>query len=259
MPPTASKKGHSAKASSKSDRRSVSRHSTPVSALTETSPPTPVTHTPSGTQQTMARETPYLKTSTAALISSDPSIEALIDKSNASTSKAGDPPSSRDLAALVDKIGNSVNKFMSKRGEVCDRSMRQLVQRRKERAQVEREQEAARVEAERAKIKREEEERRKEKKNAGKKRSHDDMEIDEEDDTSDKKEKRDSLPNVGAHGLARQDGVGVHQGECTFFLTWRAARQQAAAATRWKRSNVDRCMCEVQRLHMRTFTRSFVA
>ncbi|KAK4503928.1 hypothetical protein PRZ48_004843 [Zasmidium cellare] len=211
MPPTASKKGTQGKSSKQSDRRSASRHSTPVSALTDTSPPTPRTATPStNTGASMATETAYLHTSTAALISSEPSIEALIDKTNASGSKPGDPPVARDLQGLHDKIRDSVNRFMTKRGEVCDRSMRQLVQRRKERAQVEREQEAARAEAERAKIKREEDDKRKEKKTPSKKRSHDEMDIDEDAET---KVKKESLPNVGAHGLARQDGVGVDQGQ----------------------------------------------
>lgn len=106
---------------------------------------------------------------------------------------------------------------MTKRGEVCDRSMRQLVQRRKERAQVEREQEAARAEAERAKIKREEDDKRKEKKTASKKRNHDEMDVDEDAETKTKKE---SLPDVGAHGLARQDGVGVNQGKSFIHLIY---------------------------------------
>lgn len=156
----------------------------------------------------MASETPYLHTSTAALISSEPSIEALIEKTS-SSGKQGDPPVARDLHGLHDKIRDSVNRFMTKRGEVCDRSMRQLVQRRKERAQEEREREAQRAEAERAKIKREEDDKRKEKKTPSKKRSHDEMDIDEDPEV---KAKRESLPNVGAHGVARQDGVGVHQG-----------------------------------------------
>jgi hypothetical protein len=159
----------------------------------------------------MARETAYLQTSTAALISTEPSIEALIEKSNASVAKSGDPPGARELHVLHDKIRDTVNRFMFKRGEVCDRSMRQLVQKRKERAVAEQEYEAARAEEERVKVKREEDERRKEKKNPGKKRSHDEMELDEE--SQERKEQRESLPSVGAHGLARQDGVGVNQGE----------------------------------------------
>lgn len=165
-----------------------------------------------------------MKTQVAALVNSDPSIEELIEKSHASISKPGDPPTARHLHELHDKIAATVNKFMSKRGEVCDRSMRQLVQRRKERLQEEREQQAAR-EVERARMKKEEEraarkEREKEKdktdKTPSKKRTHDEMDVDADDadaDEKERKEQRASLPSVGAHGVARQDGVGVHQGE----------------------------------------------
>lgn len=231
MPPAASKKGTQGKSSKQSDRRSASRHSTPVSALTDTAPPTPRTATPStNTGASMATETPYLHTSTAALISAEPSIEALIDKTNASGSKPGDPPVARDLHGLHDKIRDSVNRFMTKRGEVCDRSMRQLVQRRKERAQIEREQEAARAEAERAKIKREEDDKRKEKKTASKKRNHDEMDVDEDAETKTKKE---SLPDVGAHGLARQDGVGVNQGKSDLFTSNVHVTVGTACDKRW--------------------------
>lgn len=164
----------------------------------------------------MPKETLYLKTSTAALISSEPSIELLIEKSSASVAKQGDPPVGRDLRVLHDTIKESINKFMGKRGEVCDRSMRLLVQRRKERAQVEQEQEAARAEEERVRVKREDDERRKPKKAMSKKRSHDEMDVDGE--SQDRKEQRESLPSVGAHGVARQDGVGVHQGELSPVL-----------------------------------------
>ncbi|USW53765.1 Putative histone acetyltransferase subunit 3 [Septoria linicola] len=202
----ASKKGTQGKATSATNRnahrRSSSRQTTP---LTEAST-TPATATPSAKDAPSATMTPYLKTSTAALISSDPSIEALIDRSNASVARPGDPPTVRELRMLHDTIRDTVNRFMSKRGEVCDRSMRQLVQRRKERLQEEREQEAAR-DAERARVKREEERAAKKEKNSSKKRSADEMDVD-----GDEKERKEALPSVGAHGLARQDGVGVHQG-----------------------------------------------
>ena len=213
MAPSASRKGTQARASR---ARSSSRHSTP---LTDASPHTPPPATPSttgGSTTTLPKETPYTHTSTAALISTEASIETLIDKSNGSASKAGDPPGARDLHILHDKIQDTVNRIMTKRGEVCDRSMRQLAQRRKERQQMEREQEAARAEEERAKVKREEEEKKKEKRAPSKKRSHDEMDLDE--DVKEKNDHPDGLPSVGAHGLARQDGVGVHEGQY-FFST----------------------------------------
>lgn len=205
MPATASKKG--SKSGGGREQRSTSRHSTPVSALTDTTaPPTPVMATPT-TSVTMPRETAYLHTSTAALISQDPSIEAMID--GKSSSKPGDSPSSRDLHALHDRIRDSVNKFMSKRSEICDRSLRQLMQKRKERIQAEQEEEIARQQNEAARIKREDEDtERKKTKKPSKKRSHDEMDVDQDN------EKKESLPSVGIHGPARQDGVGVHEGEC---------------------------------------------
>lgn len=128
------------------------------------------------------------------------------------------------MHALHGKIKETINKFMTRRGEVCDRSMRQLAQKRKERIAMEREQEASRAAAEdAARVKREKEEEsekereRKEKKKSksagsGKKRSADEMELDVEE--GERQEQKDALPNVGAHGIARQDGVGVNEGEC---------------------------------------------
>nr|POE59268.1 hypothetical protein CFP56_24537 [Quercus suber] len=208
MPPTSTKKG--AKSAGAREQRSSSRHSTPVSALTDTTaPPTPVMATPTSTAN-MPRETAYLHTSTAALISQDPSIETMID--GKSGSKPGDPPSSRDLHALHDKIRDTVNKFMSKRSETCDRSLRLLMQKRKERIQAEQEEEIARQQDEAARVKREDEDvERKKVKKPSKKRSHDEMDVDEDEEKM--KKKKESLPSVGAHGPARQDGVGLHEGE----------------------------------------------
>jgi len=90
--------------------------------------------------------------------------------------------------------------------------MRQLVQKRKERLQAEREAEAER-EAQELIIKKEQEdsERRKVKKEKAlsKKRSRDEVEVDAEEEQA---RRRESLPSTGAHGLARQDGLDLHQG-----------------------------------------------
>lgn len=144
-------------------------------------------------------------------MSSEPSIDTLI---SGTSSKNSDPPTAKELHSLHDKIRDTVNKFMGNRGVVCDRSMRQLVQRRKERLQLEREQEAERQAREQAaKREQEESERKKAKKEKtlAKKRSHDEMELDAAE-SEERKQKKESLPSVGAHGLARQDGVGVHEG-----------------------------------------------
>lgn len=224
MAPTASKKGTRNTAR---DRRSSSRQSTPLSALGDTAPPTPQAATPQSAIATpsIPKETGYIHTPTAALVSHDDTISALIEKANGSiANKSADPPSARELHALHGKIKETINKFMTRRGEVCDRSMRQLAQKRKERIAMEREQEASRAAAEdAARVKREKEEEsekereRKEKKKSksagsGKKRSADEMELDVEE--GERQEQKDALPNVGAHGIARQDGVGVNEGEC---------------------------------------------
>ena len=128
-----------------------------------------------------------------------------------SSNSSKDPPSGKELHALHDRIGNTINKVMVKRGEACDRSMRQLAQKRKERIALEREQELA-EEAKRIK---------REKKEKGRKRTAEEME--EEGATPGVSEGgegggKTGLPSVGAHGVARQDGVGVHEGKQSVSL-----------------------------------------
>lgn len=181
------------------DRRSSSRHSTPLTDTT--APPTPLASTPSATSQpapTLPRETPYLKTPTASLISSDLSLDTLIDRAHSPSLKPHDPPLARDLHTLHDKIRDNLLKSLAKRGETCERNLRAVVQKRKERVQVEREQEAAA--AQRVKQERDG-------KKVGQKRSREEAE-----GIADGEGKKESVPAAGAHRLARQDGVGVHEG-----------------------------------------------
>ncbi|KAI7252390.1 hypothetical protein KC335_g15759 [Hortaea werneckii] len=237
MPSAASKNKPSGSRSTNRDRRSSSRHSTPVSALTEstTAPPTPLQSTPSApaasanapSQPNIPRETAYLHTVTASLLpprgEGHHDIEQLIQ--GTSSRGGAEPPTAKELHGLHDRIRDSVGKPMAKRGEACDRSMRQLVQKRKDRQQREREADADREAQEQvrkrekndagAKRERDQErgDREKVKKEVklSRKRSHDEMEMDEEG-SEERKEKRESVPSVGAHGVARQDGVGVHDG-----------------------------------------------
>ena len=188
------------------DRTSNSRHSTPLSNIGDKTPATAQTATsPNATApvtQSLSTETAYSLTPTSALVSSDPSIETLINNANASN-KLGDPPSAKDLHTLHDKISEGTSQIMGRRGDACDRSMRQLAQRRKD---------LYREAEERARI--EELERKKEKtKKLSKKRIHDDVEIDANEEENLRREKMEALPSVGAHGIARQDGIGVHEGE----------------------------------------------
>ena len=143
-------------------------------------------------------------------MSGEQSIDALINSSGKALNGA-DPPSAKELQSLYDSIKNTIMKTMNKRGEVCDRSMRQLAQKRKERIAMEREQEAARAEEEAKRAKAE-------RKKVGKKRTADEMEGLErtkKEDTEDVEEQKGGMPDVGARGVARQDGVGLGEGEST--------------------------------------------
>lgn len=178
-------------------RRSRSRATTPISPTTEDS---------SAPSQTVG-ESAYLHAPLSGLLVPNAvSIESLIEKHS---SDSPNPPSAASLHALHDGITMSVLSHVERRGEICDSSMRQLVRRRKDRLDAER----ARDEQERA-----DEERRKRevKKIATKKRDREQMESDSRP------------PAVGAHGLARQDGVDVHEG--TPPPTSPAAQLAAASA-----------------------------
>ena len=179
-----------------------------MSALTDTAPGTPLAATPSNTSQPalhIPKETPYLHTPTANLISADLDLHTLIEKSHPPSLKPHDPPTARELHTLHDKIRDNVLKSMEKRGETCERNLRAVVQKRKESAQAEREREAA-EQAAAVRIKKERDDGSGKSKKTGQKRSH------AESEGSDDK-KRESVPSVGEHMVARQDGVGVHEGE----------------------------------------------
>ena len=165
------------------EHQSRSRNTTPLSSSTEisTNLPPPV---PTG-------ESAYLNTPLSSLlVPQNISIEALIDRNS---SNGSTPPSASSLNSLHEGIVSQILGHVTARGQVCDRSMRELAKKRKERLEAERERdERERIEEERKK--------REVKKLIGKKREREDA----EDETR--------PPTVGAHGLARQDGVDVHQG-----------------------------------------------
>lgn len=158
----------------------------------------------------MPKETAYIHTQTAALVSGEQSIDAMINNSSSAKGTSGaDPPSAKELQGIYDSIKSTIMKTMNKRGEVCDRSMRQLAQKRKERIAMEREQEAARAEEEAKRAKAE-------RKKVGKKRNADEMEGVEKtkkEEAEDAEEEKGGMPDVGVRGVARQDGVGLGEGE----------------------------------------------
>lgn len=160
------------------DRRSRSRNTTPLSSGPESSPAPPQ----------LTGESPYLRTNLSSLlVPHNSSIENLIDRYS---SGGNQPPSASSLNAIHDGVQNQVLVHVTNRGTACDRAMRELARKRKERIEAERH----RDERERL----DEERRKREKKMNSKKRDREEM----EDETR--------PPAVGAHGLARQDGVDVH-------------------------------------------------
>ncbi|PNS18217.1 hypothetical protein CAC42_7586 [Sphaceloma murrayae] len=161
------------------DRRSHSRNTTPLSSGTETS----------SVALAVTGESAYLHTILSSLlVPQSASIEALFEKHS---SGANNPPSAAALNAIHDGIQSAVLTHVTARGQTCDGAMRQLARKRKERVEFERERE------ERERMD-EDRKRRDAKKIVGKKRDREEM----EDETR--------PPAVGAHGLARQDGVDVH-------------------------------------------------
>jgi len=180
MPPNQAAKGKNTKAP-KRDRRSRSRNTTPLSSSTEaSSQPAPLTG-----------ESAYLRTPLSSLlVPPNVSIEGLIEKHSSNVSN---PPAASSLNSLHDGIVSQVLGHVGARGQACDRAMRELARKRKDRVEAEREKE------ERERM---DEERRKRdtKKIIGKKRDREEA----EDETR--------PPAVGARGVARQDGIDVHQG-----------------------------------------------
>ncbi|GAM91617.1 hypothetical protein ANO11243_096690 [Dothideomycetidae sp. 11243] len=192
-------KGRSSKQQSR-DCRSRSRNTTPLSSGPETSPAPPQ----------ITGESPYLRTNLSALlVPHNASIEVLIDRHSAG---GNNPPSSTSLNALHDGIQSLVLGHVTTRGTACDRAMRELARKRKDRIEAERQ----RDERERM----EEERRKRDKKLNSKKRDREEM----EDETR--------PPTVGAHGLARQDGVDVHMEsvEPASPLLEQAARSPSSAS-----------------------------
>lgn len=94
-------------------------------------------------------------------------------------------PTATALNEMADRVKNEYLPHLRHINQACDKGMRQLAERRKEHAHLERERAG-----------RESEERRHKLKKTNKK--------------GDKSEERPLA--VGAHGVARQDGVDVHKG-----------------------------------------------
>ena len=112
------------------------------------------------------------------LVPASATLEDILDRGGNSNTI----PSATALSSMLQNVKTRVFNPTRMRGEVCDRGMRELARRRKERAEQELERERERMEQEASrKVKT--------------KRSHTRKDKDE-----------DRPPAVGAHGVARQDG-----------------------------------------------------
>jgi len=161
-----------------------SRNTTPLSSPTELSPvPVPTFAV------AMPEHSPYLNiTLSALLVQQDATIETMFDNQSAT---GNTPPTAETLDRIYDQIVSKIVSHTQARGQACDRAMRELARKRKERIERERDRDdQERIDEERK--------RRDASRVASRKRAHDEM----EDETR--------PPAVGLHGVARQDGVGVH-------------------------------------------------
>ncbi|KAF2758603.1 hypothetical protein EJ05DRAFT_358704 [Pseudovirgaria hyperparasitica] len=123
----------------------------------------------------------YLNTSLNPLIVNPTiTLEDVLDRNGTSPNI----PSSVALGSMQDKIKDSFVNQLKQRGETCDRALREVTAKRKEHEEQERNKESQNLEAE-------------ERKRKLKKMS--------------KRASEDRPLAVGAHGLARQDGVDVHK------------------------------------------------
>jgi transcriptional adapter 3 len=165
-------KGKAQQRDANSHRRSRSRNSTPVSASSVSA----ILDTP---------HSPYLQTSLNQYnnLSNSP-VDDIFDGSSSSSN----PPSASTLRTITESVKTQLLNTIKPRGDICDRLMRELSSKRKERTERTRLRELAEREAE---------ERKKLLSVTPKKRG--------------REEERPLA--VGAHGLARQDGVDVHTGE----------------------------------------------
>jgi transcriptional adapter 3 len=158
-------------------RRSRSRNTTPLSA--------------SSVSATIeASHMPYLQTplSSATILSNTP-VDDFFDGSSSTSS----PPSASTLRNVLESVKLQLLSTIKPRGEVCDRLLRELASKKKERVERTRQREQQAIAEQEA------EERRQKLKPI----------------TPKKREREEDRPlAVGAHGIARQDGVSdVHTGK----------------------------------------------
>ncbi|KAJ9646319.1 Transcriptional regulator [Coniosporium tulheliwenetii] len=170
--PPVSSKSKGSKAQPRDNRRSRSRNTTPIS----TGPSIVIKSEPSTSTYI---QTPFTHFS----IPLDSTVEAIFERSGNSK----DIPGAASLQAAHEAVKTQLLAHVKERGELCHRVMRELSKKRKERIEQEREKERTDREAEEGRVKLKKEKRKRE-------------------------TQEERPPAVGAHGLARQDGVDVHKG-----------------------------------------------
>ncbi|KAK5144590.1 hypothetical protein LTR04_001516, partial [Oleoguttula sp. CCFEE 6159] len=127
----------------------------------------------------------YLHTSLAQLlVPTNTTLEGMIDRHGNATNT----PSASSLNTMEESLRTNILAHVKARGDICDRGMRELAKRRKERMEIERERDL-----DRERLERESEEKRAKMKKAK---------------SSLKREREEERPMaVGAHGVARQDDL----------------------------------------------------
>ncbi|KAF2839417.1 hypothetical protein M501DRAFT_992382 [Patellaria atrata CBS 101060] len=160
-------------------RQSRSRNTTPISG---------------GTGVSAVIESSAPSNAQAALAQLKMTIEAILDSHGGSGANI---PSAGLLNTSLDKVKNQFLPPIKVRGEISDRAMRALALKRKDRMEQERERERADRDAE---------DRKQKQKKMGKKK---------ERPSGDE----DRPLAVGAHGLARQDGVDVHKADTSSSIS----------------------------------------
>ncbi|KAF2435940.1 hypothetical protein EJ08DRAFT_604117 [Tothia fuscella] len=172
MPTPGSAKGKGK--SGRDVRRSGSRNTTPLSSSSV-----------SAANTIEPTHAPYLQTPlSGSVVLSDTPIDDIFDGSSSSSN----PPSANTLRAITESVKSQLLNTIKPRGEICDRMMRELHSKKKERVERNRQREQHEI------AEREAEERRQKLKVTPKKR-----------------EREEERPlAVGAHGIARQDGANIY-------------------------------------------------
>lgn len=223
--------------SARDNRRSRSRNTTPTSSVS-------ASVSLSTAQENISNAyPPYLQTPlNPAAAFSDTAIEDILNSSNgggssnisnaASLAANPNPPSAAALKAIGDTITSQLCAPMAQRVDTCEKLIRELAGKRKDRAERDRmrEQDRSREKERERQRERDQKEKDRERERAErrgsegasrngngklKKSASSNSGRGQEGETSEKSpvDEKERPMAVGAHGVARQDGVDVHKGK----------------------------------------------